>query len=64
MSLGATPQSGGGAGTSVAVSLGVDEVPVRGRLDVDTGAFVGTMRVVARQEIDADRDFDEKRANQ
>ena len=38
--------------------------PVTGTFNVDTGAFVGTMRVIARQEIDADNDFNEKRGNQ
>jgi hypothetical protein len=39
----------------------VDETPVCGTVDVDTGEFVGMARLVAREEIDADRDFDQKR---
>jgi hypothetical protein len=53
MSLGATPQSAAGGGYgSVNVRLSADEVPIRGQLDIDSGSFVGTMRVVAQQEIE------------
>ena len=67
MSLGATPQSAAGGG-SAAMTLAVDEIPVRGTVDVNTGAFVGMARVVAREVYDAessaDRDFDRKRGEQ
>jgi hypothetical protein len=52
---------GGGAAT---MTLDIADVPVRGVFDVNTGAFEGRMRVIARSEIDADNDFDQKRANQ
>lgn len=56
------PARGGGGSTSV--RLTVDEIPMRGTVEINTGAFVGMARVVARSEIDADRDFDQKREHQ
>jgi hypothetical protein len=59
-----TPQAANRGGTKATMTLDVGDVPVRGVFDVNTGAFEGRMRVIARSEIDADQDFDQKRANQ
>jgi hypothetical protein len=60
---GAQPANRGGT-SKVMVTFDGSEVPVRGTFGVDTGAFEGTMRVIAREEFDADSAFAEKRANQ
>jgi hypothetical protein len=40
------------------ISLAVDEIPVRGTVDVDTGAFEGMARVVAHDVVDERQDFE------
>jgi hypothetical protein len=63
MSLGATPQA---AGSGSAMSVEFGDVKLAGVLTGADGLSArveGIARVVAREEIDADRDFDRKMAN-
>jgi uncharacterized protein YoxC len=62
--LAGTPQPASRGGGTATMTLDVGDVPVRGVFDVDTGAFEGRMRIIARTEIDADADYEAKRAYQ